>query len=605
MRAFRVCSASVLISAVLWAVLAVGATEAPRRILILYGYNYTLPATAAAAEGIRTRLLERSAHKIELDAEFLDLARFSEPEQELLMASFLRERYARRQPDVVLAMGPDAVSFIIKHRDSFAPGVPTVVIGLPLERPSSPLPNVTGHIFDLEAYLEGTLTLAERLQPDARRLFVIAGSSATDRYWQAIARKVIGSRNRKLETTYLFDLSYDEFVAEVSRIPRDAIVVALTIFSDKAGRTFIPLEMAATLAGVSPAPVYAPHIDWVGRGLVGGFGETFESMGRLAADMALEILAGRDPAAVSPRANPDRAYRVDFRAMQRWGLSESNLPPGTMVMHKNPTIWELYRWYIVGVASLIVFQTLLIAGLFVQRSRRQAAEAGILVREGALRRSYEQLRQLAGRLISAQEEERTRIARELHDDVGQRIASLSIGLSGLKRRVPDANETVRNDVSLLQQQTMDLAKDLRDLSHELHPGALEHIGLIEALHARCEEMNSESDTDIQLEVADGWTEVADDVKLCLYRVAQEALRNIIKHAQAKTGRISVSRQEGWVVMRISDDGSGFEMNGSGQHGLGLLSMRERVRMLDGNFEVHSSPGAGTVATVSIPTGDGR
>jgi two-component system sensor histidine kinase UhpB len=111
---------------------------------------------------------------------------------------------------------------------------------------------------------------------------------------------------------------------------------------------------------------------------------------------------------------------------------------------------------------------------------------------------------------------------------------------------------------------------------------------------------------IQLEVADRWSDVADDVKLCLYRIAQEALRNIAKHAHAKTGRVLIARLNDQVIMRISDDGLGFEAHGATDlRGIGLLSIRERVRMLGGSFDIKSSPNEGTVATVTIPTGVSR
>src|SRR5262249_30184057 len=158
--------------------------------------------------------------------------------------------------------------------------------------------------------------------------------------------------------------------------------------------------------------------------------------GRTAGDIALEILAGKDPASIPPRTSSEAAYRVDYQAMQRWGLSESNLPPGSVVLFKEPGVWKLYHRYIIGAGSLIVLQSVLIAALIVQRSRRWAAEQDNRSKESALRTSYEQLRYLAGRLIHAQDEERRRIARELHDDVGQRVASLSIGLSSLRRRLP-------------------------------------------------------------------------------------------------------------------------------------------------------------------------
>ena len=232
--------------------------------------------------------------------------------------------------------------------------------------------------------------------------------------------------------------------------------------------------------------------------------------------------------------------------MQRWGISEAILPPNSDIRFRPPSDGILYRWYIVGAISLIVIQTLLIVSFLVQRARRRTAEIGIRKKEGELRASYNQVRQLAGRLIYAQEEERTRIARELHDDVGQRVASLSIGLSSLKGRVPKPDHTARSELAGLQQQVVGLAKDLRDLSHELHPGAIEHVGFLEALRGRCEEINRQPGLTVDVEVADGWPEVADDIELCLYRVAQEALRNITKHAQAKTARISLACRNGQV-----------------------------------------------------------
>ena len=580
------------------------AGETAKRILILHSYNYTFPATSMASDGVRSRLLEGSPEKIELNAEYLDLARFSEPGHESLMANFLRDRYAQRRPDIVVVIGGDALPFVIQHRDDFAPHVPVVFLGVSRQgyEAAKPPPDVTGHIVDLDGNLAKTIDLAERLQPEAQRLFIIAGSGLVDRRWQVIARRIIEARDRKLETTYLFDLRYDELIAKVAEIPKDAIVIMLSMFRDGGGTAVMPSEVTAQVAKSSSAPVYAPY-PYPVRGSVGGFSENYDAMGRTAGDIALEILGGKDPASIPPRTSSEAAYRVDHQAMQRWGLSESNLPPDSVVLFKQPGVWELYRRYIIGAGSLVVLQSILITALIAQRSRRWAAERDNRAKESALRTSYEQLRYLAGRLINAQDEERRRIARELHDDVGQRIASLSIGLSSLRRHLPVSQDLTKNELSRLQRLTVDLAEDMRELSHGLHQGVLEHAGLPEALRERCDEIARNSNTSIDLDVADGVAEVADDVKLCLYRVAQEALRNIAKHAHARRANISVAREQGQIVMKIVDDGDGFDASTYGGHsGLGLLSMRERVRMLGGTFEIISAPNAGTIATTSIPAG---
>lgn len=579
--------------------------DAPRRILILHSFNYTLPSSSLVANGARQRLLERSPNPIELDVVYLDFARFSGPDQELTMARFLRDRYAGRRLDAVMAISSPALLFVIRHRGDFAPGVPIVFLGVSRTAyEAAQVPRgVTGHVIDDDLILDRTLTLAETLQPDARRLYVIAGSAPIDRRWQTLARNVIERRKRRFETTYLFEQTYDELTANVSRIPRDAIVLLLTVIRDSAGRSFfVPGVVGKALAELSQAPVYSPYYHPM-KGPLGGFVETYESMGSTAADIVLDILAGKDPATIPPRPSPDMAYRVDDKAMGRWGLSEKNLPPGTVIMDKDPSLWDLYRWYVIGAISIIAIQALLIAGLVVQRRRRQLAEASIRAKESALRISYDQVRQLNGQLINAQEEERARIARQLHDDVGQRIASVSIGLSGLKRRVTETDVAVRKDVSELQHEVVELARDLRGLSHELHPGVLQHVGLPDALRARCEEIGAESNIKIEVEASGEWPAAADEISICLYRVAQEALRNIAKHSNATTGRVSLVRHDGEVVMRVADDGRGFEANGSNGHsGIGVLSMSERVRMLGGSFEMQSSADAGTIAVVSIPIG---
>ena len=163
-------------------------------------------------------------------------------------------------------------------------------------------------------------------------------------------------------------------VEEVSRIPRDSIVILLTVFADSEGNAFVPAQVAGSLSAVSPAPLYAPYDTYIGNGIVGGFVETFESVGVRAADMALQILAGKDPATIAPQTNPGQAYRVDHRAMARWGLKESKLPPETVVLFKEPTIWTEHRGAFVAAILIVALQSLIVAALLFQRRRRLRAE---------------------------------------------------------------------------------------------------------------------------------------------------------------------------------------------------------------------------------------
>ena len=358
----------------------------PRRVLMLHAFNYTFPATTLIADGARKRLLERSPQPIEIDADFLDLARNKDAEYESRMAMFLRAKYEKRPPDVVITLGSVALPFIVRHRDEIAPNTPVVFTSVsPQNYGALRLPpNITGIISEFN--LDKTLALAERLQPEASRLFVIAGSGEVDRRWQSTARKTIEDRKRKFEVTYLFERSYSNLVEEVSKIPRDSIVILLTVFADSEGNAFVPAHVAGTLSAASPAPLYAPYDTYIGNGIVGGFVETFESVGVRAADMALQILAGKDPATIAPQTNPGQAYRVDHRAMARWKLQESKLPPDTAVLFKEPTIWTEYRGPVVAAIVIVGLQSLIVGALLVQRRRRLHAEN--LLRESEERMTF-------------------------------------------------------------------------------------------------------------------------------------------------------------------------------------------------------------------------
>jgi len=209
----------------------------------------------------------------------------------------------------------------------------------------------------------------------------------------------------------------------------------------------------------------------------------------------------------------------------------------------------------------------------------------------ALAEAHRSLQALAGRLISAQEDERARIARELHDDVGQRVASAAILLSSIRRHHESAREGMLDD---LQGQMRALSEDVRNLSHGLHPSTLRHVGLAPALEGLCAMPHGGQVPAIELKTELGADSLPDHIELCIYRVVQEALRNVLSHAHAQHLRIEVSRVGQFLTVEISDDGRGFAVDHAANlTGLGLISMRERVRQEGGEFDITSIRNRGT------------
>lgn len=249
-----------------------------------------------------------------------------------------------------------------------------------------------------------------------------------------------------------------------------------------------------------------------------------------------------------------------------------------------PPWWSTW-WFRTGCAALLLFSL-----WAVYEFRRQQA-----ARQFALEEQFRQ------GLINAQEEERTRIARELHDDIGQQIAALSISLSLLRRQIPAQDSEVREQTERLHQRLAQIATALRNLSHELHPAILEHAGLAAALRSLCAEFSSLNSVRVSFQAAGSFQDLPAAVGLCVYRLVQEALQNVAKHAAAKDAEVSLLRANNVVCLTVADHGVGFDPSRArASGGLGLASMRERVRLVNGILVLESEPNRGTTLKVNIP-----
>jgi signal transduction histidine kinase len=232
---------------------------------------------------------------------------------------------------------------------------------------------------------------------------------------------------------------------------------------------------------------------------------------------------------------------------------------------------------------------------------RQRASQALKDSEQKLNQSHTQVRSLLGRLIDVQESERRRISRELHDDLSQKIATLSVAISRLKRRLPLADEEVISELDDLRQKTNSLTNEIRRLSHQLHPAVLEHLGLVTALESYIGNFQEEERIDVRLSAELGEERVPFQTSICIYRVAVEALRNVSRHSGAASAVISLRRENGSLELRVSDSGKGFDVDAFRKGGgLGLVSIEERLRLLHGTCEIHSSPQKGTTLVARVP-----
>jgi PAS domain S-box-containing protein len=233
-------------------------------------------------------------------------------------------------------------------------------------------------------------------------------------------------------------------------------------------------------------------------------------------------------------------------------------------------------------------------------TRRKRVEEELRSSEAALRESQQELHRLAGRLLEAQEDERRRLARELHDDVTQRLAMLAVEAGRVERQLEPSAGAALDSLRQMKNRLVELSTDVHDLSRRLHPSILDDLGLATAIEWECASLGRRAGLEIVYRNRDVPADLPEEIGLCIYRIAQEGLRNIEKHANAAEARVVLEGDGEDVVLLVEDAGVGFDperIRGAG--GLGLASMGERARLVRARLQIRSKPGRGTRIEVRV------
>ena len=246
---------------------------------------------------------------------------------------------------------------------------------------------------------------------------------------------------------------------------------------------------------------------------------------------------------------------------------------------------HLWWMFLTGTLVALILSAAFIASMIIQQRRYVATT-----------------RAFGGRLLLAQEEERAWVARELHDDLIQRVAMLGHELGELERAGIGGGEPLR--LAGLREELHDLAGEIRRIAHRMHPTVLDHLGLPAALLQLAAEFGAQG-LDVHVDAAVPADGVPADAATCLYRVAQEALRNVLRHSGAGEAVLTLQREAGGVSVTVEDGGRGFDPDAPATlSGLGLTSLRERVRLLQGRLTIRSHPGRGTTISAWAPIEEG-
>jgi PAS domain S-box-containing protein len=811
-----------------------------------------------------TSSLENSPYELEFYREYLDTLLFPDPADQQQIRASLLAKYRNRKPDVIITVGPSPLRLLAETHETFFPGVP-VVFALP-NAGSPGSPTLDSHFAGVQDAIQagGTVDLALRLQPGTQHVVVVGGTAAFDQQIEAVVRQQLRPYEGQLDVSYLTDIDMPGLLQRLKHLPDHTIILLTSFSQDAAGTRFISGSQAASLVvGAANAPVFSLYDVFLNHGEVGGRVSSLLRDGEMAGRMALRALNGEKTQDISVATSPP-VDLFDWRALQRWGLKESNLPPGSTVLNRQPSLWESFRRYVIGGMTLILAEALLISGLLWQRTRRKAAETKLAIAnkqleadiadrkraEATLRESEERLRlavqagkmfgsdwdaatdkivrsggvkqilgedegihstgqqimskippedrerlnsavaelspekpilqikyrivrsdgaivwvdrnsrayfdehgkilrivgmladitdrvraeealqksqrqlllvysnvadcifdvavesndryrflsvnpaflkatglsedqvvgklvqevipkpaltmvlrkyeeaiggkktvrweetseypagrkvgevvvapvfdgagrcthlvgavhditerrlaeenlaDLSRKLLEAQEQERSRIGRELHDDINQRLALLSVEIQRVTEVSPVTYAELRSRMDELGKRTSEISAGVQSLSHELHSSKLEYLGLVSAMRGFCKEFGEKHKVEVAFASEGMPAIVPPEVSLCLFRVMQEGLHNALKHSGVRLFEVKMQGSHTEIHLTVRDSGVGFDSELiKDTPGLGLVSMQERVRLVKGTISITSKLQSGTEINVRVP-----
>jgi signal transduction histidine kinase len=563
------------------------ADEGPWRVLAIYSYGRDFQPHASVAAEFRRQLARRATQPLEFNEVSLDTARLasSEAHDDKPLTQYLLARFAQDPPKLIVTIGKPAATFFLANRALLFPSTPALIGGIEArmleELRVGPLDVPVAARYDLI----GTMNTILALRPGTRRVMIVLGASAPEERWREVFQKEYDGFADRIAFSFTNDLTLDEMRAQAAHLQRDTAILYVTVQVDAAG---VPHEGDAALEKlheVAPVPIFGFSDNQLGRGIVGGPLMSLSEVGREVADAALHVLAGARPSTISVPEIVPTSFQFDWRELERWGISEFSLPPDSIIRYRTPTLWEQHSVLIISGLLIILVQTLLITALGVQSGRRQRAE----------RAAHD----LNKRLMSAAEDEKRRLARELHDDFSHRLARLSLDAALLDRALmpgeaPRIMQGMREQISCL-------SEDMHAVAHQLHPAILEDLGLAEALRTEGDLLARTASLDVTVDVNNVPRRLPPEVALCAFRIAQEALQNVNRHAQASAVGITLRTVDGHLYLAVRDNGVGFDPgrrhNGAS---LGHASMRERVSLVGGTVNIRSHPGLGTTIETQIP-----
>jgi signal transduction histidine kinase len=582
-----------------------------KRVVVLYWETKDFPGNVSFDQGFQAGMRSEPFSRWELFSEYLDSTRFPGEHQEELLRDYLREKYAKQKIDAVVATPDPALAFLLRYRSDLFPKSPIVFVAV--KRPPREVltagPGLTG-IIRANTHRK-TLDLALKLQPDTQDVYVISGTPELDKRFETVAREELAGYEKIVRINYLTDLPVSDLVNRVKELPPRSIILYVwqrsAVESEKALQTTQVLEQIRQTASV---PIYGMGSRNIGYGLLGGYVQDSERNGLEAAEIVRRIFNGTRAQDI-PVDSASSVPAFDWRELQRWGISESSLPKGSVVLFKEFTIWEQYRWRIVVISTLLILQTVIITLLLLERRRRRRAKDAL----DRLNTELETRIEARTNALNA----KTRELESFTYTVAHDLKAPLRGIDGFTQFLLEDYAQKLDDQGRLFLQTIQAATgDMNQLIDDLLSYSrlerrelmTERIELAPLVTSLVDRKREEAPRPIQFIVnVNGSSVLADASGLA------QALRNYLDNAIKFTDKIEQPRIEVGsketnekCLLWVRDNGIGFDMkhhdrifdifqriNGAEEYpgtGIGLAIVRKAMDRMGGRAWAESEPGHG-------------
>jgi PAS domain S-box-containing protein len=352
---------------------------------LLHAFGHAYSPWSDMAGRFRAELIRNSAEPIHIFEVSLDTARTQDPQDEGPFVEYIRALVADRKLDLIVPIGAPAAFFMQRHRLALFPTTPMLIVGADVRRiPPTALTENDAAVLvqvDIPAYLENIL----RLRPETTDVAVVVGNSPVERFWKSESLRAYQPFAGRVNITWYNDLTFDEMLRRAATMPPQSALLWYMLAEDAAGVPYLQDRPLDAMREVANVPIFGVGDHQLGRGIVGGPLLQTGTLGREAAAVALRILNGEAPGGTIHPPVPHGAPMYDWRELRRWNISETLLPPGSIVQYHEASVWGQYHWYIAAAAAALLAQSVLIGFVFLQNRRRRTAEASLKESEERMR----------------------------------------------------------------------------------------------------------------------------------------------------------------------------------------------------------------------------